>query len=58
MVRGVFIDEEALYEVIEFGVVVGVVIDVFSEELAIGNILIIFDCIVVIFYLAVSMVEV
>ena len=55
--RGALIDEQALYEAVESGVVEGAAIDVFSEEPATGNILTTSDRIVVTPHLAASTAE-
>ena len=55
--RGALVDEQALHEAVEGGVIAGAAIDVFSEEPAIGNVLTATDGVVVTPHLAASTAE-
>ena len=55
--RGALVDEQALHEAVEGGVIAGAAIDVFSEEPAIGNVLTTTEGIVVTPHLAASTAE-
>ena len=55
--RGALVDEQALHEAVEGGVIAGAAIDVFSEEPAIGNVLTTTEGVVVTPHLAASTAE-
>ena len=55
--RGALVDEQALHEAVEGGVIAGAAVDVFSEEPAIGNVLTATEGVVVTPHLAASTAE-